>query len=272
MLKYQKEEETAPNTYSPWDERYDHTSVVDNDGNIYVIGGQDGSYFNDYKNDVWRSSDQGVTWTQVAYYEHKFSERSGHASVVDNDGNIYVIGGKRYNSYKNDVWRSSGQGVGWWQAATGNRFSERSGHASVVDNDGNLYVIGGYDGSLSKNDVWRSSDQGVTWTQVATGNRFSERSGYASVVDNDGNIYVIGGGVGPVYGEVWRSSDQGVTWTQVATGFRFSERYNHTSVVDNDGNIYVIAGGTGWSNDEVWRSSDQGGNMDASSYYWGYIF
>ena len=113
-----------------------------------------------------------------------FSGRSSYTSIVDNDGNLYVIGGYDGN-YRNDVWRSSDQGVTWESVASGNRFSDRSGHTSIVDNDGNLYVIGGYDGSR-KNDVWRSSDQGVTWESVASGKSES------SIVDN---VYMLSVGM-----------------------------------------------------------------------------
>ena len=240
--------------------RRHHISLKDNDGNLYVIGGEvaDGSY----SNDVWRSSDNGVSWTQVAT-GNRFSTRRNHSGVVDNEGNLYVIGGEvADDSYYNDVWRSSDNGVSWTQVATGNKFSTRRHHISLKDNEGNLYVIGGEDIGYFFNDVWRSSDNGVSWTQVATGNRFSTRTNHSGVVDNEGNLYVIGGEVanGSYSNDVWRSSDNGVSWIQVATGNRFSTRRHHISLKDNDGNLYVIGGevADGSYSNDVWRSSDNG--------------
>ena len=43
---------------APWDARYEHTSVIDAAGNIYVLGG----YNNDnIYSDVWMSADKGET-------------------------------------------------------------------------------------------------------------------------------------------------------------------------------------------------------------------
>ncbi len=43
---------------APWDARYEHTSVIDAAGNIYVLGGynHDSIY-----SDVWMSADKGET-------------------------------------------------------------------------------------------------------------------------------------------------------------------------------------------------------------------
>jgi hypothetical protein len=41
---------------APWAARFGHTSVIDADGNIYVIGGCDGTTC---YSDVWRSTDRG---------------------------------------------------------------------------------------------------------------------------------------------------------------------------------------------------------------------
>ena len=94
---------------APFSARNTHTSIVDTNGHLYVIGGYDGSY----QDDVWRSSDQGATWESVAS-GNRFSARRSHTSIVDTNGNLYVIGGWN-GSYQNDVWRSSDQGVTWTQ-------------------------------------------------------------------------------------------------------------------------------------------------------------
>jgi hypothetical protein len=44
---------------APWAARYEHTTVVDAAGAIYVIGGQ-GSGTETYYNDVWVSTDGGA--------------------------------------------------------------------------------------------------------------------------------------------------------------------------------------------------------------------
>ena len=50
------------NASAGWTARYGHSSVAMPDGSIVLMGGCDSSGF---KNDVWRSTDNGATWTQV---------------------------------------------------------------------------------------------------------------------------------------------------------------------------------------------------------------
>ncbi len=47
-------------TSAPWNARYDHTSVIDAAGAIYVLGGGDGGYSNADYQDVWASTDGGA--------------------------------------------------------------------------------------------------------------------------------------------------------------------------------------------------------------------
>ncbi|MDO9323690.1 MAG: hypothetical protein Q7T80_01905, partial [Methanoregula sp.] len=55
------------------------------------------------KNDVWQSTDNGATWTQITS-SPGWSARYGHSSVVMPDGSIMLMGGDD-GGYKNDVWR-----------------------------------------------------------------------------------------------------------------------------------------------------------------------
>jgi hypothetical protein len=69
------------------------------DGSIVLMGGYDGGIR--YKNDTWRSTDNGATWTQVTA-SAGWSGKVGHSSVAMPDGSIVLMGGY-YD--KNDVWR-----------------------------------------------------------------------------------------------------------------------------------------------------------------------
>jgi PKD repeat protein len=66
------------------------------------MGGSDGNY----KNDVWKSSDNGKTWTQLL--NAGWAARGESSSVVMPDGSIVMTGGRGEsipNDWKNDVWR-----------------------------------------------------------------------------------------------------------------------------------------------------------------------
>ena len=93
--------------------RYSHSAVVQN-GAMYVIGGMSGTSglsTPNLVNDVWKSTDKGVNFTQVTA-NADFSTRSDHTSVVQGDA-MYVIGGFSNRKYQNDVWKSTDGGLNW---------------------------------------------------------------------------------------------------------------------------------------------------------------
>ena len=71
--------------------------------------------FEYFSSDVWRSTDNGATWTQMKPWDATgWSGRFGHSSVVMPDGSIVLMGGID-GSVKNDVWRSTDKGATWTQ-------------------------------------------------------------------------------------------------------------------------------------------------------------
>ena len=251
--------------------------VLGND--IYVIGGK----MQDFRgatpggtptiplissDEVWRSSDKGHTWEQVADADvaKRFPARYGHSAVVLGE-NIYVIAGEANYVNQNDVWKSADRGVSWSRVTAGAAFSARYFTTAEVLNDA-LYLMGGFTGTAPYlNDVWRSTD-GVTWTDVTNTTttsppRFAGRLAPASVVlpgSGTDEIYYIGGFTNTTGTpqNVYKSGD-GTTWTQLTPvpGFA-NDRYNHTAVVLG-GDIYVIAGQEGSTvKRDVWKSQDNG--------------
>jgi PKD repeat protein len=67
---------------------------------LAVTGGQTIPYFND----VWRSTDNGATWTQLTA-NAPWMARAWHSIVGMPDGSALLIGGAVDGHYKTDVWR-----------------------------------------------------------------------------------------------------------------------------------------------------------------------
>jgi hypothetical protein len=183
-------------------------------GSLWLVG-NGGTMARD---DVWNSTDDGVTWTNVTAgltNGAAFGTRYDHQVTVFN-GELWVTGGYDGSNFFSDAWHSS-DGVTWTQASTG-AFIGRSMHSAVVNN-GRLYVIGGqsrFNGIL--HDVWSTAD-GVTWQQETAAAPFSPRTG-ASAVSYNGRIFLIGGytgGMSPVSNQVFSSAD-GANWIQVNGG------------------------------------------------------
>ena len=261
--------------------RGNHASAVLGSGGsaeLYVIGGAGGNSSTTPLDDVWKSTDRGVTWVRVtpAGSSVQFPMDYNFTSAVLGN-TLYVIGGIRRTPILrlDQAWSSTDRGVSWRDVTPTNtasppRFPARSAHTSVVLGSGSsgaeeLYVIGGSTGD--KDDVWKSA--GVTaaggrttWSNVPTpsgGRKFPGRSSHSSaVVGND--IYVIGGYRGGVtISDVWKSGDNGAGWSQVTANAGFSNRQSHNSVVQG-GALFVIGGSTGPITllNDVWKSTDGG--------------
>jgi len=247
-----------------WSARYGHSSVVMPDGSIVLMGGVDGG---GYKNDTWRSTDNGATWTWVNA-SAGWSARYGHSSVVMPDGSIVLMGGVDGGGYKNDTWRSTDNGATWTRVNVSSGWTTRQGHTSIAMPDGSTVLMGGVDGGSYKNDTWRSTDNGATWTRVNASAGWSARNDHSSVVMPDGSIVLMGGDAGsrPYKNDVWRSTDKGATWTRVNASAGWSARSGHTSVAIPDGSIVLMGGiGSSYYND-VWRFVPTGSSAQNPSH------
>ena len=249
--------------------RYDHSSAVIG-SEIYVIGGNTDR---GKSNEVWKSKDGGITWTEVQATGPKFSARSGHKLMVSGRDLYVVSGDATLREILYDVWRSQDGGHTWRQMTGMHRTFRQgagnsSGRAFTVLNS-SIYVIGGskaFTGNL--NDVWWSLD-GETWTEIRhrAGPKFSARRLHqVETVGQD--IYVMGGMSGITgANDVWKSQDGGNTWQDVSATAdpRFfgnsDEIYRYYSSVALGSDIYIIGGnqgrGKGISND-VFQSTDGG--------------
>ena len=258
-------------------DRANHGSVV-LDGVLYVIAGVAGNSGTTGRNDVWRSTDRGVSWSRVTPTGASvpFPMDYAFASAVLGS-TMYVMGGIKFGPLTryDEVWQSTDRGASWTQAtnATDPKFSPRSAAAAVVLGSAGaakLYVIGGITtsgaGNAGLDDVWESGD-GASWTHVnasaAASDKFAARSAHSAVAVGD-TVYVIAGDQGGgTRRDVWTSGDKGASWTHVnvsaASGDKFPARRNHASAA-RGGALYVIGGGEGSTQlfNDVWKSTDGG--------------
>jgi len=248
-----------------WAVREYHSSVVMSDGSIVLLGGL-GNGGNIY-NDVWRSTDNGATWTQVNA-SAGWTARYAHSSVVMSDGSIVLLGGYAGDK-KNDVWRSTNNGVTWTEVNASAGWTARDYHSSVAMPDGSIVLLGGWDSGYNyKNDVWQSIDNGATWTQVNASPGWATRRGHRSVVTADGSIVLMGGFGAGTYNDVWRSIDNGATWIRVTASAGWAARGMHSSVAVADGSIVLMGGMDGSStyNNNVWRFVPVGSSAQNPSH------
>jgi hypothetical protein len=174
---------------APWEGRAGLSAAV-LDGALYVFAGSvnddeaivgGGPPAREYFNDVWRSRDNGRTWTE-ATGSAPWSKRAGAATVVKG-GHIYLLGGEVGFTcpptlptcappYFNDVWRSRDGDV-WKQVTPAAGWSPRPGHKCEVLT-GKIICFGGFGLPTNPTDAqWSGS--GGSWKQLA-GNAWNAKS------------------------------------------------------------------------------------------------
>ncbi len=137
-------------------------------GNIYLAGGCTSLNTANHKRVVYRSTDNGATWTSLG--NAPWSARVCNDRLVEHDGKLWLIGGGIYDdalgrAYYNDVW--SFDGTTWTQVlANGHDQWEGRYYANTFALGGWLYVSRGIGtGTANLSDTYRSRD-GVTWFRV----------------------------------------------------------------------------------------------------------
>ena len=223
--------EVNPGSSAIWEPRAG-LQAVKHRGKFYVMGGRNPNpvpqAFGDsfFYNDVWTSSDSGVSWEQKTDSFGAPWDARAYFQAVTKGRYIYVLGGQDstaisnpdptcgvavppgfcppsilQSNFFNDVWRSR-DGTNW-QRMTGNAKWEARAGLSAVTHRGWIYVMAGSvnddsaiigPGGPSRiyfNDVYRSRD-GKRWQKVIENAPWAPRAG--SVVLSRGKyMYLLGG-------------------------------------------------------------------------------
>ncbi|EKX44153.1 hypothetical protein GUITHDRAFT_139994 [Guillardia theta CCMP2712] len=246
---------------STWPARDGH-SLLNHQGSLLIMGGWGGPNGGGYLNDVWRSRDDGATWSVVTSAS-SWNVRGYFASLILED-RLYVFGGQGFASGRaqlfNDVW-SSTDGLSWTSVTSAAAWSPRFQHGlikQILNGRKTLFLTAGiscssgctrYNTNLpgcqlltssrssccvqyqdcaeykAVNDVYSSTDNGATWKLATASAAWAPRASFGFAADHNGTMYVYGGtsGVDTFYGDLWRSND-GVSWYQVQASVAVGSR------------------------------------------------
>jgi len=206
------------------------------DSNTIYVGAPSGG--------VWKTTDNGVTWTQhIAGLV-----RLGVSSIVihpNHPDTIYIGTGDRDggDAPGYGVWRSIDGGVTWNAHNTG--MGNRTIYELLIDpTNPNIMVAAG-----SNQRIYRTIDGGANWVQSASlGNNPKDIAFHPS---NSNIVYASGT-------EFHKSTDGGVTWTQITNGVPTGAQRIALAVSPDEPNwVYLIAGnGSGLLG--IYRSIDSG--------------
>ena len=209
---------------------------------------------------VMKSSDGGVTWTQLAAtagWQH-----TTRLVVSPSDPNVLLA------SRRPGGLARSSDGGQTWTDVTPSLFVDPFSYQVAFDpNDSSRAVAHLAPGAVTSHAVVHSSDGGVTWQLAASG--LSGVAGESSRIELcyarsvPGMVYASTGAGG---GKVWRSIDGGQNWTQrTAAGQNLGTSYYYDGLwVDPTNHDLVVVGAL-----VVWRSTDGGQTFTSVSN--GYI-
>ena len=255
--------------------RLDSIKWTDSNGNFWLFGGAgfDKNGDEGYLNDLWKFDDANWTWVngpdinnQSGIYgnigeadaNNMPGARSGSATWIDSDNNLWLFGGMGYDisgtfGRLNDLWKFDGTNWTWISGSDsvdqhgvygtmgaaehsnvpGGRFSG----ASWVDDNGNFWLFGGrgFDESGFKflNDLWKFD--GANWTWVS-GSKIGNQAGVYGTIGVAEPDNIPGGRMG---GAAWADED-GNVWLFGGYG------YDVNSVLGNLNDLWKFDG-TNWA-------------------------
>ncbi|MDT0571883.1 RICIN domain-containing protein [Streptomyces sp. DSM 3412] len=170
------------------------------------------------KNGLWRSTDHGVTWSQVSSFPVKNGASSGGGISFVTYGpvgskTVYVGVGDRSTS----LYRST-DGGGTWQAVAGQPTGQLPQHG-VLSGDGSLYLT--YTDNLGPNgvtagSVWKYTPGSGAWKNVSPSQGGYGFSGLAVDPRKPSTVMVTTLGRWWPEDEIYRSTDSGKTWKALA--------------------------------------------------------
>ena len=225
--------------------RIKHSAVYDQlTGSVILFGGLDGAY----RNDVWRFSLSGRTWTKLAESSTGPTGRVDHSAIYDAATNSMVICGGYDGSYRGDVWRFSLTDNTWAKLAGDRAGPEpRQDHSAVCDpGTHSMILFGGSSGSTRWGDVWRFDLQGLTWSPITTVVAGpTGRKAHSAIWDPIlGAMWVFGGYDGSYRGDLWLFLEADSRWVQMADDNQGPPGLSdHTAIYDSRNQDMIVFGG-----------------------------
>lgn len=157
-----------------------------------LVVNSSGQIFISTDNSIWRSDDDGDTWTQLTVAANVTQLAS---LVISPDDELYA------GSFNHKIYRSTDNGDTWTeQYTTANDIL----HFAFDGNDV-IYALTSFSG------LYKSVDNGDTWTLLPP-IPGSYSGGYAITVNAAGTVFVD-----PYDGGVSQSTDGGMTWTDITS-------------------------------------------------------
>ncbi len=171
-----------------------HSCWADDSGNLYVAGGQTSLLVSSVLRDVWKSADEGVTWTQLA--DAPWVGRGTISNALPRlAGKTLLAGGEAYDTnandrlYYNDVWTFDDS---TWRRVKESALWSARGYHSLLSLGSRFFLLKGYPNENSKG-VYSVDSAGACWRKErATAGGSTHAASAAAAVDG-GYIIITDG-------------------------------------------------------------------------------
>ncbi|MDP4182816.1 MAG: S8 family serine peptidase, partial [Bacillota bacterium] len=185
----------------------------------------------------------------ISYKSSMNEPRAYFGATADQNGKIYVFGGKKGPFYINSVEQYDTANDTWVKKAP--MPVSKIETSAVFGSNGKLYVIGGYNGSTYLNTVEEYNPATDTWTTKASMPTARSRAGAVNV---NGKIYVIGGYNGTSTLDTVEIYDPSTnTWS---TGNSMPTTRCNFGICALNGKIQVLGGESGGNNLKAFEEYD----------------
>lgn len=226
------------------------TTIVINpaDNNIMYAGTGEGFGNGDalQGGGIFRSGDQGVTWTQLA------TTNNGNFNFVNRIA-VSPDGATLLAATNVGIWRSTDSGANWFlrtfNQALDVDFHPTDSTRAVVGELGNAIF------STNGGQTW-SATATVTFTPAIANGGTPQTDARVELAYSPNAPLTVYAGVNQNSGEVYRSIDGGQNYTRVSTGTNYMGNqgwYNNAVWVNPQNSNFVVVGGI-----HLWRSTDGG--------------
>lgn len=225
---------------------------------------------------VWKTGNDGTTWTPV--FEKEGSYSIGWVTLDPNDPSVVWVGAGESNSqrsvgYGDGIYRSDDGGKNWKNL--GLKKSEHIGRVVIDPRDSKVAYVaaaGPLWGPGGDRGLFKTTDGGKTWKAVLT---ISENTGvndvvmdpsnpdilYASAYQRRRHVFTLIDG-GPE-SAIFKSTDAGATWNKISSGLPSVDMGRiGLAVSPADPNVVYAAVEAADGKGGIFRSSDKGANWE----------
>ncbi len=224
--------------------------------NVLYLGTGELNYSGDsqYGNGIYKSTDGGANWFQVATVT-QVGNRCSYIAIDPFNSNIVYMGGN------NGIFKSTNAGINWTNINGGTNIN------CIVINPYNSQIIYITNGGSNAGQIIKSVNGGNTWTTLTGGLPTTMGRIQLALAKSDVNtIYAsIAASSGGALLGLYKTTDAGTTWTAQSTtpNYLSSQGWydNAVTVKPSDAN-YVVVGGL-----DVYASSTGGTSLVQKSQW-----